>query len=280
MIFYLYITDDFFERKTNLCHLECLRHYIHIFDAVDFYLSIDDVNNYELINKIEKTILDFNFGKDICFYIHHNDDYRESVIVKEQIADKLKTMDNEIVFFAHGKGYTNLEMYEETSMLHWLIGCYYLSLEFMDEVSELLDGGNTFISYGSFPLVLDKKSLPDDYLLTNELYLGRIKYGWCYSGTFFWLYPDKLVSHMEIFRQEFPKLFDRYYSEKFLGNVMSYKSNATGHALKYLFPNNNMYNNGVAEDCIRFLLGDDESISKYYDFFNKIINDVKEKYGK
>lgn len=279
LIFYFYVTPDFFERKTNLCHIECLRHYIHIFDVADFYLSLDDVSDYELINKVEKALLDFGFGKDIYFHIHQNDKYRESAIVKEEIADKLKEMDKELVFFAHGKGYTNLDVYDETSMLHWLIGCYYLSLEFVDEAINLLCGNQTFISFGSFPLVLDKKSLPDDYLKTNELYLGRIKYGWCYSGTFFWLYPDKLVDHMEIFRQDVPKLFDRYYSEKFLGNVMSYASNATGHSLRYLYPNNNMYNDGIAEGCIKFLLGSEASVD-YYNFFNKILNDVKEKYGK
>ena len=278
LIFYLYITDDFFERKTNLVTIECLRKYSHIFDFADFYLSIDDVNNYELINKVENLLINVGFKKNISFTIHQNDDYRESEVIKEELVDKLKDIDD-LVFFAHGKGFTNLTMYDETSMLHWLVGCYYLSLEFADEAVALITGMNTFMSYGSFPLVMKQKELPDDYLTKDELYLGRIKYGWCYSGTFFWVNPPRLVDHMAIFRQEVPKMHDRYYSEKFLGNVMSFESNATGHNLRYLYHTNNMYNDGVAENCIRFILGADETM-RYYDFYNEIMNNVKERYGK
>ena len=280
LIFYLYVTDDFFQRKTNLVTVECLRNYAHIFDYAEFYLSLDDVSNYELIHQVEDLLLDVGFRKDVTFHIHQNDSFRESRIVKEQIADKLGSFkQDELIFFAHGKGFTNLERYEERSMLHWLIGCYYMSLEFAKEAEDLITGMNTFCTYGSFPLVMTKKQLEGDLLAKDELYLGRIKYHWCFSGTFFWLYPIKLLDHLKIFGPEIPDMFDRYYSEKFLGNVMSYESNACGHNLMYLYSGNNMYNDGVAEDCIRFILRDDESMQKYYDFFNRIVATVHEKYG-
>ena len=278
LIFYLYITEDFFERKTNLITVECLRRYSYIFDCADFYLSIDDVNNYELINRIENLLINLGFNKDIAFHIHQNDDYRESAVVKAEIADKIKVLDD-LIFFGHGKGFTNLAQYDEDSMIHWLLGCYYLSLEFVEEAIALITGMNTFCAFGSFPLVLEKRSLEEDYLAQNELYLGRIKYGWCFSGTFFWLNPPKLYDHMHIFNQEVPKIFDRYYSEKMLGNIMSYPSNATGHKLRYLFSGNNMYNEGVAESCNKFILEDNE-IPAYYQFRQEILDAVKERYGK
>lgn len=280
LIFYLYVTDDFFERKTNLVTIECLRRYSYIFDCADFYLSLDDTNNYELIQRIEALIIELGFKREISFHIHQNDSFRESKVFKEELVDKLKEMDDEIVFFAHGKGFTNLEQYEENSMIHWLLGCYYLSLEFVEEAEALITGMNTFSAYGSFPLVLEKRQLGGDLLAKEELYLGRIKYMWCYSGTFFWINPPKIVDHMAIFGQEIPKIFDRYYSEKFLGNVMSYPSNATGHHLRYLYSGNNMYNDGVAESCIQFILGEPEEIADYYKFREEILNQVKERYGK
>lgn len=278
LIFYLYITEDFFERKTNLITLECLRRYSYIFDQADFFLSIDDVDNYTLINKVENEILGLGFKKNLSFTIHQNDSYRESAVIKEEIADKLEDLED-LIFFGHGKGFTNLENYDEDSMVHWLLGCYYMSLEFVDEGIKLITGMNTFSTFGSFPLVLEKRSSEDDYLAQNELYLGRIKYGWCYSGTFFWINPPKLYDHMQIFKQKPPKIFDRYYSEKFLGNVMSYASNATGYHLRYLYSGNNMYNDGVAEECIKFILNEDE-IPAYYKFREEILNAVKERYGK
>ena len=279
LIFYLYITDDFFERKTNLVNIECLRRYSYIFDIADFYLSVDDVNNYELINKIENIIINLGFKKDVSFHIHQNDSYRESAIVKSEIADKLETLED-VVFFGHGKGFTNLEQYDEDSMIHWLLGCYYLSLEFYEEAIAMITGMNTFSTFGSFPLVLEKRTHPDsDILAMDELYLGRIKYGWCFSGTFFWLNPPKIYDHMHIFGEKVPKIFDRYYSEKFLGNIMSYNANATGHKLRYLYSGNNMYNDGVAESCIQFILSEGE-IPAYYKFRDEILKEVSERYGK
>lgn len=278
LIFYLYITDDFFQRKTNLVTIECLRRYSYIFDCADFYLSIDDTNNYELINKVENLIINLGFNKDIAFHIHQNDEYRESAVVKEEIADKIGEI-NDLIFFAHGKGFTNLEVYEENSMIHWLLGCYYLSLEFYEEGISLITGMNTFSAFGSFPLVLEKRKHPEsDMLAMEELYLGRIKYGWCFSGTFFWINPPKIYDHMQIFKQDIPRIFDRYYSEKFLGNIMSYNSNATGHLLRYLYSGNNMYNDGVAESCIQFILTEEE-LPAYYQFREDILKQVNERYG-
>ena len=281
LLYYLYITNDFFERITNLANIECLRKYSYIFDEARIILSIDDTKNFQLINKIEHLFLDMGFNGNVSFSVHKNDEYRESRIVKSEIADKLKDYGEDLVFFAHGKGYSNLDTgYEKASMLHWIIGCYYLSLEFIQEGINLITGMNTFSAYGSFPLVQPgEKKLPGDYLSKDEQYLGRIKYHWCYSGTFFWLNPAKLYDHLAIFRQETPLIFDRYYSEKYLGNVMSYEGNATGHNLIYLWSTNNMYNDGVAESCVRFILRDENDIAKYYEFYNSILNEVKERYG-
>ena len=281
LVYYIYITDDFFERITNLANIECLKRYSHIFDEARIFLSIDDVENLELIAKIEHLFVDMWFNGNIKFTVHKNDEYRESRIVKEEIADSLKSYGEDLVFFAHGKGFSNLDTgYDKESMLHWIIGCYYLSLGFNEEATNLITGMNTFSAYGSFPLIMNgEKKMHGDYLAKDELYLGRIKYHWCYSGTFFWLNPAKLYDHMNIFGVETPLIFDRYYSEKYLGNVMSYESNACGHNLIYLWHNNNMYNDGVAESCVRFILRDEDAINRYYEFYNSILKDIKEKYG-
>ena len=72
LIYYLYITDDFFSRITNLANIECLRRYSWIFDEARIYLSIDDVNNFELINKIEHLFIDMGFNGNVSFVIHKN----------------------------------------------------------------------------------------------------------------------------------------------------------------------------------------------------------------
>ena len=108
LLYYLYITNDFFERITNLANIECLRKYSYIFDEARIILSIDDTKNFQLINKVEHLFLDMGFNGNVSFTVHKNDEYRESRIVKSEIADKLREYGEDLVFFAHGKGYSNL----------------------------------------------------------------------------------------------------------------------------------------------------------------------------
>ena len=94
--FYLYVTPDFFDRKTNLVHIECLRAYAHIFDQAVFYLSLDDINNLDLIKKVEQELLSLPFNGNISFVIHKNDDLRESGVFANELVQKMKT---EVVSF-------------------------------------------------------------------------------------------------------------------------------------------------------------------------------------
>lgn len=273
LVFYFYITPDFLQRKTNLCHIECLRRYANIFDEAEFILSLDDIHDLEMIHSVENILISLPFNGNISFKIHQNDKFRESIVIKEEVFDKLKDM-NRLVFFGHGKGFTNLDIYEETSMLHWLLGCYYLSLNFMDEVVNMIDSNDkTWLAYGSFPLVQKRPATLESLSNKDDIYLGRIKYQWCYSGTFFWINTPKLRDIMRIYDIEEPQIFDRYYSEKYLGNVIPYSNNGTAHKNIYLFGNNNMYNDGIAEDCLRFILGDE--MNEYYKFYNSILEDIK-----
>lgn len=279
LIFYFYITPDFFERKTNLVNVECLRYYSQIFDDIVIYLSLNDTADYELIRRIEEIFIKFPHKGNISFKIHKNDDFRESIVLKEAIADRLQEEDS-LIFFAHGKGFTNLEQYDEESMLHWLIGCYYLSLNFLDEVEYSIDGNDRIWScYGAFPLVQkDKIGIEDDYW--EHRYLGSIKYQWCYSGTFFWINPKRLWMAVRNYDIEMPKLFDRYYSEKFLGNLVPFNNYGTGHNNFHLYGNNNMYNKGVALECIKAIIPTEKEQEEYMNFYKFILDNVKNKWTK
>ena len=273
LVFYFYITPDFFERKTNLVHLKCLEKYANIFDSAVFYLSLDDISDIELIKKVEQTLLSLPFNGNISFVIHQNDDLRESGVFVKEVLDKIKN-ENSLLFFAHGKGFTNLDVYEERSMLEWLVGCYYLSLNFMDDVEYCINTNyRTWLTYGSFPLIDQKKYTPEILAEPGaNYYLGRIKYHWCYSGTFFWINTIRLREYVKMFDIEYPEIIDRYYSEKFLGNVFPQNCNATGYNNFLLYAGNNMYNDGVAESCLWAILKDEDKINQYNEFYNEVTN--------
>lgn len=276
LVFYFYVTEDFFERKTNLVHLECLKEYAHIFDCATFYISVDDTENIEIIKKVEQRILSLPFNGNITFVVHKNDELRESGVFANEVLNKIKNEDS-LLFFGHGKGFTNLDMYEERSMLEWLVGCYYLSFCFLDEMNYFINSNErTWFMYGSFPLVDFNKYTPE--ILSSpkaNLYLGRIKYHWCYSGTFFWINTIRMREYIKMFDLEYPEIYDRYYSEKFLGNMFPLTNNACGHNNYLLYAGNNMYNDGVAEGCIQSILKTDKEINKYNEFYEKVTQCIK-----
>ena len=75
-----------------------------------------------------------------------------------------------------------------------------------------------------------------------------------------------------MFDIEYPEAFDRYYSEKFLGNILPQNCNAVGYNNFLLYAGNNMYNDGVAEKCMWSILKDEEKINAYNEFYNEVTN--------
>ena len=114
--------------------------------------------------------------------------------------------DNELIFFAHNKGVSNVGTYDERQIYAWVCGMYYYSLNFKEEVDYKLVG-RKFFSFGSF---LTKNDEPEK---CN-------KYGWYYIGTFFWINCVKLRNYMSIHGINLPEMADRYYDEEFLGNII------------------------------------------------------------
>ena len=89
LVFHFYVKEGWKEFITNRIHIECLRHYSHIFDEVVFVISLDDITNYELIRDVELSILDLNFTPKISFNIVENNYLRDSQTFYDFIASKL-----------------------------------------------------------------------------------------------------------------------------------------------------------------------------------------------
>jgi hypothetical protein len=58
LVFYFYITRENVNSEVYRVHYACLEKYIGIFDEVLFVISVDDVNDFELINSFEHRLTD------------------------------------------------------------------------------------------------------------------------------------------------------------------------------------------------------------------------------
>lgn len=274
LIYYFYLTPDFKENRANRINLECLRRYAMIFDSADIYLSTDNTSDVHTIREAEKEFISMPFNGNISFKVVENTEFCESKVIKEEILDNLASLDC-LVFFAHAKGYTNIHTYDYNldGIQKWIVGCYYLSLGHMDNVDEILDGNYCTLSYGSFPVVSQKKIAEDElYQEWNNIFLGRIKHNWYYSGTFFWVNAPRLYNYLNVFSPTVPKMSDRYFGERLLGNLYAYDKHASGHNQRFLFPCN-FYNEGVLDGALNFILNEDE-YEDFKRFYDEIISKI------
>lgn len=275
LIYYFYLTPDFKDNLANRINLECLRRYARVFDSADIYLSLDDTGDDALIREAEHEFVSMPFRGSLSFKIVQNTNFCESKVIKEEILDKVSEIED-LVFFAHAKGYTNIKTYAETieNIQKWIVGCYFLSLEFINEVDSFIgDGGCPEIAYGSFPICAQHKISEDEFRNDyTSIFSGRIKYNWYFSGTFFWVNPLKMHNYINVFSPTLPKMEGRYFGERMFGNIFRYYSNGMGHNSRVLYPCN-FYNSGIVDASLEFILEGDEH-ERFDKFYRSVISNV------
>ena len=251
LIFSFFVSEDTYGSKINDIHFNCLSRYRDVFDCADITLIVNsrEDNCMDFAYDAETRFLRIFRGKNINFSIIDNNEFRESRVFYDKVATQLGN--NELVFFAHNKGVSNVSKYDERQIYAWVCGMYYYSLNFMQEVNyQLVE--RKFFSYGSF---LTKNDEPERYN----------KYGWYYVGTFFWINCKKLYQYMTMHGIPVPVLADRYYDEEFLGNIINtWPMIMTGsHEDKYLRNCCNFYEE--ATEYLRLLsYSDSEAFDKFY----------------
>ena len=206
LVYHLYSYEGCFESKIYKIHLACLSYFAKIFDEAIFIITLDNVQDYNLIKYVEKTIIENIFIKDIKFIVKQNDNYHEASTFYEEIVKKLPKLDG-ITFFGHTKGAGNqftLGMDMDQVNL-WVIACYFFSLHFMDEVRDRIVRSPEGQTYGSLKCAW--KGIEN-------------KYDWIYSGTFFWINCQRLYNYAQKNEIEIPEINNRYYAETFCGNIL------------------------------------------------------------
>ena len=101
LIFSYYITESGEITSIHKLHINLLKLFIDKFQIKDFIITIDDIENIELIENHREYIVS-NLGNDVNIFIEKNDKFnREGIIYYKYVINKLDeyAANNELLFF-------------------------------------------------------------------------------------------------------------------------------------------------------------------------------------
>lgn len=213
LVFFIYVDTAFRGSKIYDLHFALLKRYYKVFDCATLYFSLKEINyeNLEFARELAKRVIDCGFIQDVETKIRQNTNMREVDCFKEEVVDRIINNVPEMVFFTHTKGLSNKL---NQSLVNWICGMYYFSLELIGDVEsaliyralhDTLNGGGIF--YG-FPLL---KSNIQNYL-REEIF---------YAGTIYWINCSKAAQYNKAFNVNPEKDYvygSRCFAEEFPGN--------------------------------------------------------------
>lgn len=248
LVFHFFLHPSWKSLKCVRLHLNCLKKYSFIFTHALFVISVDDINDTDMILEFEHELLNLGFKGEIEFKVRENTKFYESKTLDEEIVQKLPELDG-ITFFGHSKGVGN-ELFDSVSWTQletWIAGLYFLSLEFYYEAENKLYGVHG-VTYGPF------KTHWLDYDNTNH---------WVYSGTFFWVNTRRLYDKLDREGKHIRFCNDRFFSELFLGDVLP-------------FDEQTEFSNVVGSHNESYLHGTDINYYDYVTDYIKMINNDRD----
>lgn len=216
LVFHFYIGKEGINTECNRLHFKCLEYYAkNVFDKVVFCIAVDNAEERkEDILELEEKIIGIFNTKEIEFKVVDNTYLRDSRTFYDEVATKLSSTE-EIVFFGHNKGTTNVNVFDREKILKWVAAMYFACFSDLAEVEKSLTDFRS-VAYGGLLNIVSERLLDKWKLLRKEL--G--KYGYLYTGTFFWLNPRVLNEYIVNNGLELPQVNDRWYAENFLANIV------------------------------------------------------------
>lgn len=193
MFYSFYIADDECNNEIYELHYNMLSQISHVFDKITFIICHNGSPYDDIVNNVKHKLVDIIDCNNISFIYEQNDPkYREGIIYKKYIIDKLDQYDNYLTFFAHTKGVSNQSGLEHIDNLKlWIFSIYYLNFKWINEMRRKL---NTYA-------LLNNNLMKDEYFSFGCLYFKDYRHNnihnWFYSGSFQWLNTYKINKHIK-----------------------------------------------------------------------------------
>lgn len=248
LIFHFYITKRWRDNIAYNVHLKCLKYFRDVFDEVSFFFATEEREGMEEdIREIESILIDIFFDKRITFKIVPNTYLNEAETFYNEVI-KSNRGKNELVFFAHTKGVTNIERgFNKENIIGWILMMYYYNLNFMNDVGTSLLS-EVAIFYGNF-------KTPDNTCAS----IGGGG-GYLYAGTFYWLNIGRLNKEPIVFNRWLAELYPSLYNANYL---YTYKG--------IYFEKINLYHNPVENTIEEIEMHNKDDIENYHKFEKLIL---------
>lgn len=187
MIYNFYVADNECNNPIYGLHYYYIKKYSSIFDKIIFIITYNGNMNDDIIYRIKAKLISICKCNHIQFIYEYNiPRYREGIIFKKYIIDKLDDYNDYLTFFAHTKGVTNKVGIDNPDNLYkWICAMYELNFSWLDEVYSKLNANAVKYDYISYGALYFK-----DYRHNNIN-------NWFYSGSFQWLNTYKLSKHIK-----------------------------------------------------------------------------------
>lgn len=283
LLYHLYANDNFENIGIYRLHYECLTYYIKQFDEAIFYVTVDNLNNKPLVNKLITWVSDICQDVPFDIKVRVNELPYEGKTLMTEIIEKRQQIEG-MVFFCHTKGNTRVnvnfeELFQQEmgtidtkSIIYWVLALYFYGLNFIDEAEYILYGGKrpSELFYG--PILTQLKDQTSSPML-------RMNKGNCfYQGTFYWINTEKFSNYIDRKVIEIPKLDDRYWAEMLPGVVggrLKYGDGCASHNDTAINDDFNLYKMSINEweELINILGNSDE----FWNFHDYIMKKVLEK---
>ena len=267
MIYSFYVADNACNNEIYELHYNLISQICNVFDRIIFVICHNGNMNDDIIYNIKSKLINITGEcNNITFIFEHNNkNFREGIIFKKYIIDKLDQYDDYLTFFAHSKGVSNQYGIDHIDNLKlWIFLLYYLNFRWLFEVRKKLNTYSKEYDYMSFGGLYFK-----DTRHTN-------KYHWFYSGSFQWLNTFKINKYIKDnninitpFICEEGETLKRC-AELFIGNIFDSNYAAFRLDQRYNKQNDNRYHNWgweISYENIDIFLNDYVYIDDYNELF-------------
>lgn len=193
MIYSFFIADDECNNEVYELHYNMLNQISHVFDKITFIICHNGSQYDDIVKRIKLRLVDEIACNNISFIYEQNDpNYREGIIYKKYIIDKLDQYNDYLTFFAHTKGVSNqIGLNNLDNLKLWIYAMYYLNFKWIDEMRRKL---NTYV-------VLNNNLMNTEYFSYGCLYFKDYRHNnihyWFYSGSFQWLNTYKIDKYIK-----------------------------------------------------------------------------------
>ena len=111
LIFHFYVYNEWEKNPVYYIHKYFLKKYCSVFTDAVFVISVDDVNDWQLINSAQRFIIDCGF-KNLKFIVEENTRLYEVETFNKYVIQQMNKLDG-LTFFGHVKGVSD---YNNTNM--------------------------------------------------------------------------------------------------------------------------------------------------------------------